>query len=68
MPMLSKVYITEIAISGKKKGDSAINDRQIAENLLHPLSWTHIQRIIRVVDPKARDSSELIAGGYRTGA
>jgi predicted nuclease of restriction endonuclease-like (RecB) superfamily len=26
----------------------------MAENLLHPLSWTHIQRIMRVVDPKAR--------------
>jgi predicted nuclease of restriction endonuclease-like (RecB) superfamily len=43
-----------IAVFGKKKADSAINDRQITENLLHPLSWTHIQRIMRVVDPKAR--------------
>jgi predicted nuclease of restriction endonuclease-like (RecB) superfamily len=43
-----------IPISGKQTKDLAINDRQIAENLLHPLSWTHIQRIMRVIDPKAR--------------
>jgi predicted nuclease of restriction endonuclease-like (RecB) superfamily len=43
-----------IAVSGKKKKDSAITDRQIDGNLLHPLGWTHIQRIMRVVDPKAR--------------
>jgi hypothetical protein len=43
-----------IADSGKKKLDSAIADRGIAENLLHPLSWTHIQRIMRVLDLKAR--------------
>ena len=43
-----------IAISSKQKKDSAIADRGIDENLLHPLGWTHIQRIMRVSDPKAR--------------
>jgi hypothetical protein len=38
----------------QEKVDSAINDRQIAENLFHLLSWTHIQRIIWIVDPEAR--------------
>jgi predicted nuclease of restriction endonuclease-like (RecB) superfamily len=52
-----------IAISGKKKTDLAIGDRQIAENLLHPLSWTHIQRILRVIDPKARAWYLLEAAG-----
>jgi hypothetical protein len=43
-----------IPISGKQTKDPAINDRQIVENLLYPLSWTHIQRIMRGIDPNAR--------------
>jgi hypothetical protein len=43
-----------IATSGKKKTNSAITDRRIDENLFHPLGWTHIQRIMRVVDFRAR--------------
>ena len=42
------------AISGKQKTDSANNVRQINENILHPFGWSHIQRIMRVSDPKAR--------------
>jgi hypothetical protein len=43
-----------IAIASKQKKDSAITDRRIAKNLLHPLGWTHIQRIMWVSDQKAR--------------
>jgi predicted nuclease of restriction endonuclease-like (RecB) superfamily len=52
-----------IADSGKKKIDSAITDRRIDKNLLHPLGWTHIQRIMRVTDPKARTWYLLEAAG-----
>jgi predicted nuclease of restriction endonuclease-like (RecB) superfamily len=52
-----------IAISSSQKANLAISDRSIDENLLHPLSWTHIQRIMRVSDPKARTWYLLEAAG-----
>jgi hypothetical protein len=41
-----------IAISGRQKADTAISDRSIDKNLLNHLSWTPIQRIMKVSDPK----------------
>ena len=35
--------------------NSASTDRQIQDKVFHLLSWTHIQRILRVDNPSARD-------------
>ena len=51
-----------LALSDKPSANSAITDRRILkstahktdENLLYPLGWTHIQRLMRVTDQKAR--------------
>jgi hypothetical protein len=56
-PKLS-IRRSKIAISGKSSktvADLAITDRQINASPFHQgLSWTHLQRIMRVLDPKAR--------------
>jgi hypothetical protein len=54
-----------LAVFHLQEHNYPLMDILISTNLFHPLCWTHMQRIMRVVDPKARDCGELIAGGYR---
>jgi predicted nuclease of restriction endonuclease-like (RecB) superfamily len=52
---IQRSLIAESGKTSKSKTNSAITDRQIGStSFLHSLSWTHIQRVMRVSNPEAR--------------